>query len=179
MKHYQRWQKNGDPLDWRDRFISANPPKYGLGFIPLTKGKHAIVDDYWYDYLMQWKWCFTAGGYAVRRGENGGLLQMHRVINDTPVGLFTDHLSTNRLDNRQENLRDCNKQENGANMRKRPGKSVYKGVDQRSHRWRARLMFNHKTVYIGAFNTEREAALAYNQKALELFGSFARLNDVV
>lgn len=33
-----------------------------------------------------------------------------------------------------------------------------------------------KTVYIGSFDDEIEAALAYNEKALELYGPDARLN---
>jgi hypothetical protein len=35
-----------------------------------------------------------------------------------------------------------------------------------------------KNNYLGIFVTKEEAALIYNRKAIELFGSFAVLNEV-
>ena len=40
----------------------------------------------------------------------------------------------------------------------------------------ARVNGIKKGIYIGTFNSEIEAALAYNRKAVELFGEKAKLN---
>lgn len=70
--------------------------------IPLTNGKVAIVDAEDFDYLNQWKWCCNHG-YAIRNGKrvNGKrimMIRMHRLINQTPKGLDTDHINRNKLD---------------------------------------------------------------------------------
>ena len=60
------------------------------------------------------------------------------------------------------------------------GKSQYKGVawDANRNKWLASICVNGKSKHIGRFNSEQEAALAYNLKASELFGDFATLNII-
>ncbi len=56
--------------------------------------------------------------------------------------------------------------------------SRYKGVVRRGayKRWRARIGFNGKRIHLGDFADEKQAAMAYDDKAAELFGEFAYLN---
>ena len=60
--------------------------------------------------------------------------------------------------------------------------SKYKGVTQRKLRngvmWECNLMHQNKNIYLGRFKSEKEAAIAYNNAALDLLGEFARLNTV-
>ncbi len=60
----------------------------------------------------------------------------------------------------------------------RGGRSKYKGVNPvgTNGRWFASICRNYKRVYLGTFDTEIEAALAYDTTARELFGEYARLN---
>ena len=37
--------------------------------------------------------------------------------------------------------------------------------------------YNKKSIYIGTFNTEKEAAIAYDSKVLELYGDGAYVNN--
>ena len=97
---------------------------------------------------------------------------------------IVDHIDGNGYNNNYNNLRWCNHQLNQLNRKKTNNKcsSTYKGVYydngkwDRKKRWTAYITFNKKTIRLGRFNTEEEAKEAYNKKALELFGEFAKLN---
>jgi hypothetical protein len=152
--------------------------------IPLTRGKVALVDDEDFDYLNQWKWHCTAFGYAARFDYSLGrkhpiLILMHRLINRTPAKMATDHINQNKLDNRRANLRICTDAENHRNsgMRK-DNKSGYKGVYRARgwKKWQAYITLNKHRLHLGYFINVEDAARAYDQKAKELFGIFAKLN---
>jgi hypothetical protein len=153
--------------------------------ISLTRGKFALVDDEDYEYLSQWNWFCLNKGYAVRSVADGKgkqkLLLMHRLINNTPQGLYTDHISQNRLDNRRENLRSVTRSQNGMNRtRYKNSASKYKGVSgpTSSGKWRATIKQDNKYAHLGTFLNEKDAAKAYNVKAKELFGNFCHLNEI-
>lgn len=99
-----------------------------------------------------------------------------------PKGII-DHINGNPLDNRKKNLRVVNSKQNKYNCFKKKFRSgnnkcssIYKGVCwvNSKRKWVSRC--NDK--YIGEFDSEKKAAIAYNKKALELHGEFARLNNV-
>jgi len=56
--------------------------------------------------------------------------------------------------------------------------SEFKGlrIDQKSHRWQARITVNKKRISLGYFDTEIEAAIAYDVACVKYFGGFARPN---
>lgn len=69
-----------------------------------------------------------------------------------------DHQNKNRTDNRICNLRILTHQENLFN-------TDAKGYcwNKKRNKWRAQIMLNRKTIYLGSFNTEEEARNAYLQ----------------
>jgi hypothetical protein len=153
--------------------------------IPLTQGKFALVDDADYEWLMQWNY-FYCNGYAARKtsgrfGEPRKLIYMHREVMKAPDGTLVDHRNTERtLDNRRRNLRVCTRSQNGANTKKHANNhSGFKGVslitDQRKP-YRAEIRISGDKIYLGSFDKADEAARAYDAKAKELFGEFARTN---
>lgn len=149
--------------------------------IELTQGQVAIVDDDDYEYLSQWKWFakfrknskkFVA---ETSEGRNVHIL-MHRMIMKPQREEQVDHKNLDTLDNRKENLRVCNSSQNNAN-RKAYSKTSYKGVYKTSSRkYQAVVVNNHKRYYLGLYGTAKQAAKAYDKKAIELHGEFARLN---
>ncbi len=166
-------------------------PMLGISLIPLTQGKYAIVDTENYDYLMQWKWHVRPEHrtfYAVRRLRGSARKQvprstifMHSVILQTPEGMLSDHRNHNGIDNRWCNMRVCSNMENCQNRlppRYKNRTSSYKGVGSRGNNWQARITSEGSQIHIGTFRSEIEAARAYDEKATELFGNFARLNNV-
>jgi len=146
-----------------------------------------MVDDDLYNYLNQWKWFAhkTKGNKRIYVGRTCRItgkpktIKMHRIIMNTPNHMIVDHKDHNTLNNQRSNLRNCNKSENGAN-RMSIGSSKYLGVSFNKHakKWQAYIRKNNKPVYIGKFFDERQAALAYNIKALELHGEYANLNVI-
>lgn len=83
-----------------------------------------------------------------------------------------DHINGDRLDNRIENLRLVTCQENLFNLKnKKKGKSESIGVCYKKdkNKYEANICFNYKQIYIGYYNTEKEAREAYLQKKEELF----------
>lgn len=92
-----------------------------------------------------------------------------------------DHINGIRSDNRLCNLRECTRQENLFNMsRSRKNTSGFKGVSliRSSGKWRSVIKCKGKMTYIGDFEQKEDAAMAYNAKATELFGRFAKLNEI-
>jgi hypothetical protein len=54
----------------------------------------------------------------------------------------------------------------------------FKGVwrDKKTGKCWAQIYFEGKLIHLGSFATAEDAARAYDRKAIELFGQFARLN---
>ena len=153
--------------------------------IQLTQSKLAIVDDENYESLSKYKWQaikIRHTYYAVRsvKKPNPGLIYMHRQILNTPIGLKTDHINHNGLDNRLINIRICTPSQNNQNSKcySKSKSSKYKGVSWSKYFncWAARIKYNKHLSHIGYFKTEIEAAKAYNEQAIKLFGDFACLN---
>jgi len=149
--------------------------------IPLGEGVYAYVDAADYEWLSQWQWR-QHGGYAARHVKREGKHQvifMHREIMQPPEGKVTDHVSGNKFDNTRANLRNITLQENQHNTRKRAGaSSIYKGVTyyKAGRCWRASVDCGKERYYLGQFDSEVEAKRAYDRKAVEVFGEFARPN---
>jgi hypothetical protein len=152
-------------------------PEGDIKRIPLGDNQYALVNAADYEWLSRWAWRLD-GGYAVR-WEKDKRIYMHREIMQPPQEMVVDHIDRNRLDNCQANLRVCTRNENTYNRRKRSGSySQFKGVGYRKNRgkWFAEIRFEDQPIWLGFFTDEVEAARAYDRKAVELFGEFARLN---
>ncbi len=158
-----------------------SPDSEQVRFIPLTRGKFAIVDAEDYEWLSKYKWHINIcrrNSYALR-SKNRRKCAMHREITNAPDGMLVDHIDGNGLNNRKSNLRLCNHAQNARNSRPyRNGSSKYKGVsfDQYAKKWKVVIENNGEQFNLGRFKDEVEAARAYDKKAAELFGEFAYLN---
>ena len=106
---------------------------------------------------------------------------MHRFILGKCGDLQIDHIDGNGLNNTKKNIRFVTRAQNQANSMKHvKGTSIYKGVffDKKRNKWRAAIAKESKFKFIGYYKSEAEAALAYNKKATEVFGEYAKLNVI-
>jgi hypothetical protein len=107
-------------------------------------------------------------------------VSMHRVIMNAPKDKEVDHINSDSLDNRRVNLRLTDRFGNNQNaLLRRDSSSGYKGVSfyKAGNKWVAYIGGKgRKSQHIGYFPTIKEAAHAYNLKAKELFGEFAKEN---
>lgn len=156
--------------------------------IPLTYGAIAIVDDEDYDELSRHKWLLNKDGYAQRTAKKAEkeprkqrVILMSRFLLGITGNELCDHINGNKLDNRKGNLRIANASQNMVNrLKQRNNTSGYKGVCKTSscNRWVAQIYCDKQYIYLGRHDSAEEAALAYNLKAKELYGEYARLNDI-
>jgi hypothetical protein len=164
--------------------LKNQDPK-GIAYIPLTKGQLAIVDLDDVPMLLDYTWCClyssTRNNYTARIYvfSSNTSTYMHRLLLGAKKGEQVDHINVDPLDNRRCNLRICSSTENNRNRNKRrDNTSGYKGVSWHKGKWCAQTSYNEKQYYIGRFVDKEDAATAYNFVARELFGEFARYNEV-
>ncbi len=145
--------------------------------------KWALIDDQDAHIVLPYKWHLDTGGYARRhsgkeeRPIHGVAVKMHRVILKTPLGMCTDHINGDKLDNRRENLRVATKSQNNRNCGIRKDNTTgAKGVDlqKRFGKYRARIFCNGRSHALGYFRTLEEARRAYLDALPKFHGEFAR-----
>jgi hypothetical protein len=154
--------------------------------VPLTQGLVAIVDDEDYELVSRYTWQAVSNGadyYAVCTiYEDDGTqwpLRMHRLIMNAPDDMEVDHVNNNTLDYQRSNMRLATRSQNNANrtMPQGEGGSGYRGVYRTtSGRWRAQIKSGGTIHQLGSYDTPEEAARAWDEAALQMHGSFARLN---
>lgn len=137
--------------------------------IPLTRGKVTLVDDEDFEELSKYKWfvskhcnTFYAMRMAPRTNSKRHTIKMHRIILKTSLGMETDHINGNGLDNRRENLRVVTHRKNGQNLHI-PKSSQFPGVSwhKETQKWLAAIQVSRKKYNLGYYDDETAAARRY------------------
>lgn len=152
--------------------------------VELTQGYYTQIDDEDLSVVSKHKWQVRSGKagnkYAScgvwQKGKNRSKsIQMHRMIMGvTNPKIQVDHIDGNGLNNQRYNLRIVTNQQNSFRSRKSFKKvysSKYKGVcfDKSREKWTAKIKLGNKHTYLGRYETEIEAAQAYNVAAIRFF----------
>lgn len=113
-----------------------------------------------------------AGYYQVtlfNKGKRKSIL-VHHLVFDTfselkrdGRNIMVDHIDNNKLNNHINNLQLLNNRENSSKDKK-GYTSKYVGVhyNKENKKWKAEIYANGKNNYLGYYNSEKEAAKAYN-----------------
>ena len=145
-----------------------------------------LVDDCDYDRVSRHKWYYNSTNNSINsilyndKWQAIGSISLSRfILNISDSDILVDHRDRNIFNNTQENLRPCDRSQNGANRTKLSSNtSGYKGVyfNKIRQKWQASIMINKKQITLGRFNNKEMAAKVYDKAAKELFGEFACLN---
>lgn len=144
--------------------------------IPLRRAngtvEYALVDSDDFVWLNDFHWSLTGLGYVKRHIGNGPgktTIYMHRLLMGMATGdkLQVDHRNGDKLDNRRSNLRIVTSAQNAQNRRLGliGSSSRFRGVSWREdmQKWLARATVNGRLHYLGAFDTEEQAALVASE----------------
>jgi frataxin-like iron-binding protein CyaY len=80
--------------------------------------------------------------------------------------LVIDHINNNKLDNRASNLQIITNRQNSSKQSK--GSSKYIGVHWsiKSKKWRACIAYKNRTIHLGLYENEKDAAISYKRALL-------------
>lgn len=180
--HYCRWKKRGTTDLKNRRHGISRTARYRawasiIGRISSTAGK---------PYLYY-------GGRGIKMCQNwrDSVEQFYADIGERPDAGF----SIDRIDNNGHyscgkckecieegwplNIRWATKQQQMLNRRSPKNKTGFKGVKLvKNGKYASTIKYNRKSLHLGTFLTAKDAAQAYNNKAVELYGFDAILNVI-
>jgi excisionase family DNA binding protein len=166
--------------------VALLPSRYKLPLMATINisGRVVVVDECDVDRVSAIRWRIEKRETLERHGNkpyarNREVGYLHKWIVGAGRGVQVDHRNGDTLDNRRSNLRVATRSQNCWNTKVKRGRSVFKGVSpsgRAGRRWRAQIKKDRRTMFIGAFSTPLEAALAYDDAAVRLFGEFAAPN---
>lgn len=145
-----------------------------------TNNVYFLIDEGDAERVLKHRWTANPKGYIIAR-INRRCMNIARFLLDCPLGMETDHIDHNPLNNRRNNIRICTHQENQRNKNPTQNKtSQFKGVhwDKKSMKWRVSCKFNGSQMYLGLFAKEIDAAKKYNEFATKNYGAYACINEI-
>ena len=177
---------------WIEYYIQEADPD-DITVVELTQGFKAIVDKQYEKLVTQHRWfaaktkasVYAKSSSVIRTVKPQTQVSLHNFIVSQylhgrfdPTLKHTTFNNKNPLDCRIANLLNGNDRK--AVMRNRKGKrntlSKYKGVRKMSGKFRAFIFDGETNINLGSWDSERNAAMAYDAAAFVLFGSAAHYN---
>lgn len=159
--------------DFAYRFLTTDPKLKELG-VAHNLRKHSSGCA-----VFQKAWRLEKGKYRTET------IYLHKLIAtrflgkpDTADKRYIMIKNGNKLDCRIDNLAWSTRSDIQRNVKGTSSKTGYRGVFKDRNQYCARIYVDGKPIPIGRFKTPEEAAKAYNEKSLELFGKTRNLNTL-
>ena len=182
-KHYKQFMKYGEikrtKYDPNEIIVHEDYAEIVIYNQKCEEVARTLIDIDDVDKIKNYKWCLKAQGY-IHSGSKSKIINLHRLIMDCPDDMVVDHINHNKLDNRKSNLRICTHHQNSMNISKHSNNtSGVSGINWRKdeQKWVARIGINNKRLFLGYFNTKKEAIEARKQAEIDLFGEYRNKNE--
>jgi hypothetical protein len=146
-----------------------------FGIVASNTGNEFYFDLNMLPKLSNYHWNENGNGYLQSTINRKSVFAHHLVIGKPPKGFIVDHKDTNRCNCLNSNLRFITIPENGVNAKlSSRNSSGFKGVtyDRARNKWMARI----SKINLGRFEKAEDAARAYDNKVIELYGDIALTN---
>lgn len=176
--HYLRWWRNGDPLGGKfyEHHGLVKTPIYNM-WMNIKARCYKQSSDYYYLY----------GGRGI--GMYDPWIDNFPLFNKYIIQTIGEKPSVQHSIDRENpdlgyipgNLRWATPAQQAANTRSNiNGTSKHKGVSlkRNSGNWQAAIKVCGASLYLGFFDDERNAAVAYDVAAIQVYGDYARLNII-
>lgn len=151
-------------------------------YLPLTNSAEICiinVDDYFSIQKRRLTFCATFNNSGRIEGIKSTKRTYQTWLGEYIIGKIqyrvVDHIDRNPLNNLRLNLRHVTYSLNGQNKIMNNGK-LYRGTTKRKYTFEANIVKNRVLYHLGQFETEEQAAKAYDKKAIELYGKNCYLN---
>lgn len=186
------YHTNGNPLDFRKSQIKICKMNELGHIIGNTNVKHTHFKNVYY--------FARSNAWAVRIIKESKIIDGGHYHSQEDAAIAADYFILNHLGEKAdrnfpelsyEAIKDKYNQlldkhgHNSSEKKARSGQgmirakdkaSPYVGVSKDKNKWAARIKYNKKTIHLGNFHSQEDAAKAYDKKALELYGDTAKLN---
>lgn len=171
-KHYQRWQKHGDPLGGNTRYSDPN-----AAFLARTE---PLVGD---PGCVVWIGTLDGDGYGLLKVD-GRVVLAHRYAweqecGPIPEGMVIDHTCWERSCVNVDHLRLATVAQNNAYLsgpRRGRKHDLPRGVARNGKGYMARVGVNGKLLYLGTHATPDLASIAAENARSIHFGEYAGAN---
>jgi hypothetical protein len=154
----------------------------GVKEIRVSADQVLLVDAEDYERVKDLAWAVRhTGGFRKPHVKAGNVILARLVLGLTDPAMKVFHRNGNFLDCRKANLQmETQGIVNHRTDKEWPKTSRYRGVHWEADRrkWRAVIYHMGRRVRLGRYDTEIEAARAYDEKARELYGALAHPNLV-
>lgn len=158
--------------------VIINSKAFGQKIVYFDDEDYDLIKEYTWTIIKSRKTFYAKGSKGKKRGGDGRIIGMHRLVMQCNPEDIIDHADRNGLNNLKSNLRISTQAQNAWN-RTGFSSSGYKGVhyNKRYKRYLVVLTISGEVKYGGYFDYPLVAADKYNELAIKYHGEFACLNE--
>jgi len=127
------------------------------------------------DKIKNYKWYQGSSGYAQSDNVEGKRILLHKFLMKSEGFDYIDHINSDKLDNRKDNLRYVTGSENNYNREyssnfENENIGIY--YSKSKALWETYIGYKNKKIYLGGFKDKKDAIEARREAEIKYFGEY-------